>query len=270
MSRFIINSIPFETRIHPDAKHILARDQARAKKFLAGILPHGPAAFLAMNSKRNSIPSGTPTHDTIDVTESGVAYSVPVGVGQPPTTFYLLLDTSLDQITLGGNLVAKEQIIGVTSSARGFSGVDGILGIGPVNLSSSGEAVSPVTKNLFDSGLIPAISIGMSYMPDGNNVANGQITLGATDTVKYYSAYHPVLKRPDIYDRFIGSVNYVPITTIEPSDKYWGIDADLTYSKDMPLLRLSAGIFDIGTTFLLLASDAYKVYRRATRAEEDR
>ncbi|KAG5728929.1 Polyporopepsin [Termitomyces sp. T112] len=291
MSRFIINSIPFETRLSHDAKQILARDQGRAKRFLAGLHPHGPAAFQAKNSnKRNSSPSST--QDSVDVTESGVVYSVPVAVGQPSTMYSLLLDTSSsntwvgadkeysptstsidnnkmfeivygsgavtgaeyqDQITLGGNLVAKNHVIGVASSARGFSGVDGILGIGPVDLSSLGpDAVRPVTENLFNSGVIPAISIGMSYIPGGDNVANGEITFGATDTAK-----------------FTGSINYVPITTIEPSDKYWGIDADLVYSENMPLLRLSAGIVDIGTTLLLLASDAFKFYRRAAGAEED-
>ena len=69
-------------------------------------------------------------------------------------------------------------------------------------------------------------------------------------------------------NRFTGSVNYVPITTAKPSDKYWGINADIVYG-DMPLLKLSAGIVDIRTTLLLLASDAFNDYRRAAGAEED-
>ena len=44
----------------------------------------------------------------------------------------------------------------------------------------------PVTENLFNSGVIPTISMGVSYIPDGDNVANGEITFGATDTAKYY------------------------------------------------------------------------------------
>ncbi|KAG6826335.1 hypothetical protein H0H92_000282 [Tricholoma furcatifolium] len=243
MSHFIIKSIPFETRLAHDAKQILARDQARAKKLIAGLKPHGPSAFHSKpeNKRNNAIDSGA--QDSLDVTEAGVAYTVSVSVGHPPTEFSLLLDTSssntwigadkdytpsstslnkeqtfdisyesgevtgaecmrmrinslkasphlaytdLDQITLGGNLVAKKQTIGVASSARGFSGVDGILGIGPVNLASEGSNdIPPVTKNLFEAGVIPTVSIAMSYTFNRNKIANGEITVGATDTAKY-------------------------------------------------------------------------------------
>ena len=86
MSRVIINSIPFHTRVSPGARHILARDQARAKKLLAGLHAHGPAAFHAR--KHRHIPShghtpasraqpvppaGSATApDSVDVTDSGL------------------------------------------------------------------------------------------------------------------------------------------------------------------------------------------------------
>ncbi|KAG6805935.1 hypothetical protein H0H93_003806, partial [Arthromyces matolae] len=87
-----------------------------------------------------------------------------------------------DQITLGGNLVAKKQSLGVASSAIGFSDVDGVLGLGPIDLASVPEIISPVTENLYNAGVIPTISLGMSYLPNAGTLANGDITLGATDT----------------------------------------------------------------------------------------
>ncbi|KAG6826334.1 hypothetical protein H0H92_000281 [Tricholoma furcatifolium] len=69
--------------------------------------------------------------------------------------------------------------------------------------------------------------------------------------------------------RFIGSINYVPITTTAPSNRYWGIDSEFNYGEDIPLLGSTSGIIDIGTTFLLLASDAFMAYRCATGAVED-
>ncbi|KAF5382440.1 hypothetical protein D9615_002711 [Tricholomella constricta] len=293
MSRFVINAIPFETRITHDARQILARDQARAQKLLTCLHAHGPIAFHSKKAAQDS-PNSAAARYSVDVTDAGIAYTVPVNVGQPPTTFSLLLDIGssniwvgadkeyqptdtsvnshktfnisygsgvvtgteyIDQVTLGGNLVVKEQIIGVASSARGFSGVDGILGIGPVDLttdSASRPTVNPVTQNLFESGAVPTAAVGMSYSPNSTAVANGDITFGATDTAK-----------------FTGSIDYVPITKITPADQYWGVDQDLTYGNDIQLLKSSAGIVDTGTTLLLIASDAFKSYCRATGAEED-
>jgi hypothetical protein len=43
----------------------------------------------------------------------------------------------LDTVTLGNNLVIHNQSIGVASTAQGFNnGIDGILGIGPVDLTT--------------------------------------------------------------------------------------------------------------------------------------
>jgi len=39
-----------------------------------------------------------------------------------------------DTVSLGDGLVINEQSIGVASESQGFSGVDGILVLGPVNL----------------------------------------------------------------------------------------------------------------------------------------
>ncbi|KAG5645987.1 hypothetical protein DXG03_004588 [Asterophora parasitica] len=296
MSRFVINAIPFETRIIHDAKQILARDRERAEKLFTGVHAHGPNAFHSKKKKVRNNANATAARSLVDATDAGsIAYTVPVNVGQPPKTFSLLLDigssniwvgadkdyrpssTSVnhektivgpfrisgdvigteytDQVTLGGNLVVKNQTIGIATSARGFSGVDGILGIGPVDLTSgstSKTAVAPVTQNLFESGILPTVATGMSYIPSSSAIANGEITFGAADTAK-----------------FTGSIDYVPITKISPADQYWGVDQDLSYGDSVQLLMSSAGIVDSGTTLLLLASDAFRSYCRATGAEED-
>jgi cathepsin E len=59
----------------------------------------------------------------------------------------------IDQVTLGSGLVIPRQSIGVASTSSGFDGVDGILGIGPVDLTqgtvSGVGSVPTVTDNLF-------------------------------------------------------------------------------------------------------------------------
>jgi hypothetical protein len=68
----------------------------------------------------------------------------------------ILIDT--DTVTLSSNLVISKQSIGVASKSTGFSGVDGILGIGPSVLTqgtvSGGSTIPTVTDNLYSQGTI--------------------------------------------------------------------------------------------------------------------
>ncbi|KAJ7625265.1 acid protease [Mycena polygramma] len=236
--------------------------------------------------------------NSVDVTDAAVTYTMDVGVGSPPTQYTLLIDTGssntwigadkpynptststdtrnsvnvsygsgsftgaeyMDQVTLGPGLVIQKQSIGVSSSATGFDDVDGILGIGPVDLTtgtvSSTTSVPTVTDNLFEQSTIPIESIGISYIPttSTSGAINGELTFGGTDSAKY-----------------TGSISYVPITETSPANNYWGIDQSITYGSRTTILELTAGIVDTGTTLLLLATDAFQAYKEATGATEDR
>jgi hypothetical protein len=59
---------------------------------------------------------------------TGAAVYVRYGSG------YFRGEEYIDQVTLSSSLVIPKQSIGVASYASGFSGVDGILGIGPTDL----------------------------------------------------------------------------------------------------------------------------------------
>ena len=94
-----------------------------------------------------------------------------------------------DTVTLGPDLVIETQSIGVASSAQGFDDVDGILGIGPVDLTSgtlsTGQSVPTVTDNLFSQGTISNDSIGISYVPTtSEGSVNGELDFGGIDTSK--------------------------------------------------------------------------------------
>ncbi|EPQ54403.1 family A1 protease [Gloeophyllum trabeum ATCC 11539] len=295
------------------AKDILARDQARAHKFLAGLHPHGPAAFHeARRARRHhhahhhhqdadvaaqTMGAASNSGKSIDVTDAAVEYSTSVGVGTPPAQYDLLIDTGssntwlgakkkyvktssshstgkkvtvsygtgsftgteyTDTVTLAPNLVIQNQSIGVASSTQDFNDVDGILGIGPVDLTEgtvAGNAPVPtVTDNLYAQGSITTESIGISFEPTtGTNVANGTMTFGGVDSSKY-----------------TGEITYVPITRTSPASQYWGIDQDLTYGKSgAKLLSGAPGIVDTGTTLLLIATDAFEAYQKATGATMD-
>ncbi|TDL23259.1 acid protease [Rickenella mellea] len=306
------------------AKHILARDRARAQKLLAGLHPHGPLSLSKKHGRtqpgggtQEPLPADPPApgSNTIDVTDAGVTYTMQVGVGTPPTEYTLLIDTGssntwvgagkkyvhtssskktgdsvsvtygsgsfkgfefTDTVTLGKNLIIQNQSIGVATTSTGFNDVDGILGIGPVDLTegtlSSGKPIPTVTDNLASQGTIPENSIGILYEPTtGTDIANGELTFGGIDTAK-----------------ITGEISFVPITQTSPANNFWGIDQTITYvyicayvhhtlsdtehgilSPDRygtgtKILSKTAGIVDTGTTLLLLATDAFKAYEKAT------
>jgi len=234
----------------------------------------------------------------IGVTDASVTYTASVGVGSPATQYTLLIDTGssntwvgagqkyvptstsqstgksvnvsygsgsfsgteyTDTLTLSPTLVIQKQSIGVASTAQGFNDVDGILGVGPVDLTAntvSGESSVPtVTDNLFSQGTIPTEVLGISFEPSTTaGVTNGTLTFGGVDS-----------------SFLTGDVTYAPITSTSPASEYWGVDQTVTYgSSGTTILNTTAGIVDTGTTLLLLATDAFQAYQKATGGVEDK
>ncbi|KAF8879880.1 aspartic peptidase domain-containing protein [Gymnopilus junonius] len=303
MSTVVINAVPFRTHLKQGAQRLLAHDKARAAKFLQGLHPHGPVGSIAATASTHPHhhhhhhrkprhaaaggdaetapataepapvpPAGDPqaADDSIDVTDAGVTYTTSgwrwnnswVGAG----TKYKQTQTSksiatlsynvtygsgsfsgtefTDQVTLGSGLVIQNQSIGVAQRASGFSDVDGILGIGPVDLTegtvSNTTTVPTVTDNLFAQGTIP------------QEIRNGELTFGGVDDTK-----------------ITGDVSFVPITSTSPASNYWGIDQTVSYGDSSEAILQSSGIVDTGTTLLLIATDAFQAYQKATGAKLD-
>ncbi|KAI0708417.1 acid protease [Earliella scabrosa] len=264
--------------------NILKQDQARAK-----VLKDRSQGAGKEGVKQASLVN-------VDATNQATIYTVSVGAGTPPTFYDLIVDTGssttwvgagkeyvetsssvdtgeevfvqygsgffigeqfIDTVTLG-DLVIENQGIGASFFAIGFNGVEGILGIGPVDLTlgttSGGDAVPTVTDNAFAQGIIDSDVVGVSFEPTTElEITNGVLTFGGVDETK-----------------FTGEINYVPITSTEPATHYVGIDQSITYgSAGTPILASTAGITDTGTTLILLASDAIAAYQTATGAVPD-
>ncbi|KAJ7109925.1 aspartic peptidase A1 [Mycena epipterygia] len=225
-----------------------------------------------------------------------VSYIASVGVGSPATTYSLIVDTGssntwvgadtkyvvtststkttqavavsygsgsfsgteyTDTVTLASGLVIAKQSIGVASTSTGFSGVDGILGIGPVDLtegysSSTSTLIPTVTDNLFSQGTITSHLIGISFEPTTtDDDVNGSIAFGGTDSTK-----------------FTGSVAFTPVTSTLPAGDYWGINQAVTYGTTS-ILTSTAGIVDTGTTLIYLATNGFTKYKTATGGVAD-
>ncbi|KAH9847037.1 acid protease [Lenzites betulinus] len=265
---------------------LLARDQARAHN---------------LRARANAKLSGTPlTADalvSVPADNQVVDYVVNVGVGSPPTTYSLLVDTGssntwvgagksfvqtsttkqtqdrvsvtygsgefsgtefIDTVDLGNNLVINGQSIGVATSSEGFDGVDGILGIGPVDLTV--ETLSPdtrstiptVTDNLFSQGVITEDLVAVSFEPTNEDeIVNGELTFGGTDSSK-----------------FVGAINFAPLTRTSPASEFFGINQAIKLGSTS-ILSNTAGIVDTGTTLTLIATDALQKYQKATGAVLD-
>ena len=103
-------------------------------------------------------------------------------------------------MTLDPTLVIENQSIGVASQAQGFEGVDGILGVGPVDLTQNtvtGQSMVPtVVDNLFTQGTIATESLGISFEPTTEmGAVNGELTFGGVDMSKYAMCYSTMRKR---------------------------------------------------------------------------
>ncbi|KAI0689343.1 aspartic peptidase domain-containing protein [Cytidiella melzeri] len=233
----------------------------------------------------------------VPVTNSIVTYTAEVGIGQPATLHNLLVDTGssntwigansvyspsssatptgrifevqygsgivfgdlwIDTVTLGNSFVITGQGIGVAELSEGFTTVDGILGIGPTDLTegtTSGlETVPTVTDTAYSNGLLDERLVGISFEPaTSDSDPNGELTFGGVDSAK-----------------FTGDINYIPITSTSPASSYVGIDQEITYgSSRLSILPTTSGITDTGTTLILLSQAAFNLYTAATGAVMD-
>lgn len=96
-------------------------------------------------------------------------------------------------LTLSPNLVIRQRIA-ITSPNSGFAGVDGVLGLGPADLTqgtlspASATIVPTVVDNLFTQGLIPVDAVGIYFQPTtSQSSVNGELDFGGIDTSVRFS-----------------------------------------------------------------------------------
>ncbi|KAG2073928.1 acid protease [Suillus decipiens] len=108
----------------------------------------------------------------------------------------------LDTVTLGCGLTITNQSIGVASTSSGFTGVDGILGIGPVDLTEGTlmhlptATIPTVTDNLYSQDTIPHDVVSVFFEPSSSRAdTEGKLTFGGTGAPKYTDdiAYTPII-----------------------------------------------------------------------------
>ncbi|KAL1676609.1 aspartic peptidase domain-containing protein [Schizophyllum commune] len=177
----------------------------------------------------------------------GVAYGSGYFVGEEYT----------DRVTLSKQLVINKQSIGDAEISNGIAPFDGILGVGPVDLTAGSlllnrtEEIPTVTDNLYSQGTIPRPALGVYFAPAASDSPGGALTFGGADSSLY-----------------TGHLQKFPKTTTSPASAYWGYDQSITYGGKQ-ILAKTAGIADTGTTLIYLPTDAYRAYMASTGAVED-
>ncbi|TFK89412.1 acid protease [Polyporus arcularius HHB13444] len=280
-------TLPFARRVNATgAAKLLKIDQARAKALKSRAKTGTPSSRLSAIS---NVPASNQAVDyTTTVTVGSQQFELLIDTGSSNTwvgsrggfagtdntqdtgnlvevvygSGFVLGEQVIDDITLGDGLTIKDQSFGVALLSQGFDDVDGIIGIGPVDLTADtligpdeDATVPTVTDNAFSQGLIDAHEIGISFQPTtsvGN--LNGELTFGGTDPSK-----------------FTGPLTFVPITSTSPANEFVGIDQTITYGSadGTTVLPATSGITDTGTTLTLLATDAFTVYQNLTGAVPD-
>ncbi|KAM5531980.1 hypothetical protein V8D89_014380 [Ganoderma adspersum] len=275
-------TIPLARHINvTGSQNVLARDRARAKA-------------LQTPTSNQRWPGGV----DFPVSDFVIAYTAEVLIGTPPTSYTLLVDTGSANTWIGagkayvktgssvdtgrtvfiiygsgalfgdeftdtvkiGPLTIRNQSIGVAEETFGFpAGIDGILGIGPVDLTagtvSGGGTIPTVLDNAVAQGLFRDEIIGISLEPSTcqGTSTNGELIFGGIDP-----------------RRFTGRLDFVPITSTSPSSLYVGINQSITYGFERrTILPSASGIVDTGTTLILIPSDAFSEYQQATGGTVD-
>ncbi|OZJ04775.1 hypothetical protein BZG36_01848 [Bifiguratus adelaidae] len=158
-----------------------------------------------------------------------------------------------DTVTLG-SLTLTGQSLGSASSATGFSGVDGIIGFGPDDLTTG--TVPTVVDTAYSEGLISRKVFGVSFAPiigSSTTASNGEITFGGIDSSKY-----------------TGSITYIPSPPALPP----AITGVLTFRPSLMAAPLSNQALWLvllipGITLIYIPDSAYNVFLKATGGSLD-
>jgi len=149
----------------------------------------------------------------------------------------------LDTVTLNSDLVIRNQSIGVASAGYNAGlggGIDGMLGLGPVDLtqgtSSNASEVPTVLDNLYQQKTISSEVFGVFFSPASAGDTTGELTFGGYDASK-----------------ITGNINYVFTTSGFIANRYWGIDQSISYGNTS-ILSQTSGIVDTSLTAIMVAT----------------
>lgn len=177
---------------------------------------------------------------------------------------------AIDTVSLGNGITVSSQSIGAASFSLGLGGFDGILGLGPVDLTKgtvvsvdsiitqtwSNRTVPTFTNNLVSEGVISQDIVGAYFQPlHGSNAseADGEITFGGFDSSK-----------------FTGDLTYFPRLTSGNLSAYWSIAVEEVKYGTVAIGTGLTAMVDTGTDVILLPTSVFSAFMKTSGGFNDR
>lgn len=188
----------------------------------------------------------------------------------------------IDRVSLSSPLTVNTQSVGAASSSSGFSGVDGILGLGPVELTrqtvQGRYEVPTLSGTLYAERRVAWDAVGIAFVPYGqrDTTPSSEHAIGKQRRTDESDAGEEEGERSEKrassgsaqgvegavtfggYDRarFTGQLSWVPRSKASPAKVFWAVEQTLHY-EGVQIMRSLPGILDIGTTLVYLASGEF-------------
>src|SRR6267154_2330676 len=129
--------------------------------------------------------------ETSTSVNTGKEVRIPYGAIAEVETQHVVGTLYLDLVDLGNGLLISNQPIGVASNEPRIRGADGVLGLGPVQLTQGTLPDEPltttiptVTRNLYNQQIISRQIVGISFNPmSSTDIIYGQRTFGGTTSI---------------------------------------------------------------------------------------
>lgn len=249
---------------------------------------------------KSSVKDGQRQTPNLTVNDTGVVYVTNVGVGNPATSYNLILDTASANIWVGANQPYKMTSSSVktgdsvsvhyTSSAD-FTGSE----YRDTVTFAPGLAISQQSIGVADSGNLggfhpfdgilgigpQTLSVGTLDPDESSAIPTVTDNLFQQGKIcqNIVALYFEPMNSGSVGEmtfgdtdssKYTGSITYFPITKTNPAAKYWGVDASFRYGDASVILKTTAGVIDTITKLILITTDAYNNYVSATGAVLDK
>ncbi|KAG2071183.1 acid protease [Suillus decipiens] len=236
------------------------------------------------------------------LTNSALVYSISVDIGDPPTSYNLVLSSVTANTWVGASTpyqqtptsVNTDQPIMITYESgliAGFVYHDTVT-VGP-GLTVIGQEIGVATysgdDDLIEAGCDGVFGIGPVALTLDTLMQTPEVSIPTVTDNLFNQNIIPANILGVFFEPYAGQqrattgqltfggtdftlhiddITYTPITNFPPALDFWGIDQNITYGG-APILENAVGIVDSSYVFIAIATEAFQLYQAATGGRYD-